>query len=227
MDEVEGMLARVQSETRATALDIFVESVAFSNHDLTRMGLLAQERGMTLRAHVEQLSSHGSVPVAIAAGARSVDHLSCMPIDHIAGLAASDCAAVLLPGAEFIGAEHLAPARELADSGAFCVLATDLNPGTSPIVSMPLVAGLAVRRYHWTIKEALLAMTLNAAWVLGCSRGRGAISVGRRADVLLLDSSVSHVPYRFGHNPVAAVLIGGRPVWVRDDHAWRFEEAIA
>ena len=73
-------------ETRATALDIFVESIAFSNHDLKRMGLLAQERGMTLRAHVEQLSSHGSVPVAIAAGARSVDHLSCMPTDHIPGL---------------------------------------------------------------------------------------------------------------------------------------------
>ena len=79
MDQVEGMLARVQSETRATALDIFVESIAFSNDDLVRMGLLAQERGMALRAHVEQLSSHGSVPVAIAAGARSVDHLSCMP----------------------------------------------------------------------------------------------------------------------------------------------------
>ncbi len=228
MDEVEGMLARVQSETRATALDIFVESIAFSNHDLKRMGLLAQERGMTLRAHVEQLSSHGSVPVAIAAGARSVDHLSCMPTDHIPGLAASDCAAVLLPGAEFIGAEHLAPARELADSGAFCVLATDLNPGTSPIVSMPLVAGLAVRRYKWSIKEALLAMTLNAAWVLGCSADRGALSAGRRADVLLLDAPASHIPYRFGHNPVAAVLIGGRPVWVREDHTWRFaEESLA
>jgi imidazolonepropionase len=223
MDAVEGMLETVRSETRASALDIFVESIAFSNDDLTRLGRLAGEREMTLRAHVEQLSSHGSVPAAIAAGARSVDHLSCMPVGDIPGLAGADCAAVLLPGAEFIGAEHIAPGRELADGGAVCALATDLNPGTSPITSMPLIAGLAVRRYNWSIKEALLAMTLNAAWVLGLSAETGALSVGRRADVLLLDAPVSQMPYRFGHNPVAAVIIAGRPVWVREDHAWRFE----
>ena len=224
MDEVEGMLGAVQTETRANALDIFVESIAFTNDDLTRLGRLAAERNMTLRTHVEQLGTHGSVPVAVAAGARSVDHLSCMPPSDIPALAASDTAAVLLPGAEFIGAEHTAPGRELADSGAVCVLATDLNPGTSPITSMPLIAGLAVRRYGWTIKETLLAVTLNAAWVLGLSAEIGAITPGRRADVLLLDAPVSHIPYRFGHNPVAAVLIGGKPVWVREDHAWRFEE---
>jgi imidazolonepropionase len=227
MDEVEAMLDTVQSQTRADALDIFVESVAFSNEDLTRIGALARERGLTLRAHVEQLSSQGSVPVAIAAGARSVDHLSCMPIDHVAALVGSDCAAVLLPGAELLGAERTAPGRELADGGAVCVLATDLNPGTSPMASMPLVAGLAVRRYGWSVREALLAMTLNAAWVLGRSHEVGALSVGRRADVLLLDGPVSHLPYRFGHNPVAAVFIGGRPVWVREDHSWRFTEASA
>lgn len=227
MDEVEGALPAVQSQTRANALDIFVESIAFSNDDLTRLGALARERGLTLRAHVEQLSSHGSVPVAIAAGARSVDHLSCMPASDIPALADAACAAVLLPGAEFIGAEHLAPGRALADGGAVCVLATDLNPGTSPITSMPLIAGLAVRRYNWSIKEALLAMTLNAAWVLERSRDVGALSAGRRADVLLLDAPVAQIPYRFGHNPVAAVIIAGRPVWVREDHAWRFAELSA
>lgn len=227
MDEVAGMLGAVASDTRARTLDIFVESIAFSNDDLTRMGRLAAQHGMALRAHVEQLSTHGSVPVAVAAGARSVDHLSCMPEGDIGVLAGSDCAAVLLPGAEFIGAEHTAPARELADGGAVCVLATDLNPGTSPITSMPLVAGLAVRGYGWSVKESLLAMTLNAAWVLGLSAEVGALSAGRRADVLLLDAPVSHIPYRFGHNPVAAVIIAGRPVWVREDHAWRFAEVAA
>lgn len=224
MDEVEGMLGRVQSETRASALDIFVESIAFGNEELTRMGRLARERGLVLRAHVEQLGAHGSVPVAIAAGARSVDHLSCMPLGDIPALADAECAAVLLPGAEFIGDEHVAPGRELADAGAVCVLATDLNPGTSPITSMPLVAGLAVRRYGWSVKEALLAMTLNAAWVLGRAGETGALCVGRRADVLLLDAPVEQIPYRFGHNPVAAVIVAGRPVWVREDHAWRFAE---
>jgi imidazolonepropionase len=226
MDVVEDMLGRVRAETAAGALDIFVESIAFSNDDLTRIGRLAQQHGMMLRTHVEQLGSHGSVPVAIAAGARSVDHLSCMPLEDIPALAASDCAAVLLPGAEFLGNEHLPPARELAGSGAVCVLATDLNPGTSPIVSMPLVAGLAVRRYNWSIREALLAMTLNAAWVLGCSSETGALSVGRRADVLVLDAPVDHIPYRFGHNPVAGVIIGGRLAWVREDQTWRFEEVL-
>ncbi|MDE3131672.1 MAG: imidazolonepropionase [Acidobacteriota bacterium] len=223
MDAVEGMLDAVRAQTRAGALDIFVESIAFSNDDLLRMGRLARRHGLALRAHVEQLSSYGSARVAIAAGARSVDHLSCMPLDDIPALADAECAAVLLPGAEFIGAERTAPGRELADGGAVCALATDLNPGTSPIVSLPLIAGLAVRRYEWSVKEALLALTLNAAWVLGVSSQCGALSVGRRADVLLLDSAVNHIPYRFGHNPVAAVFVAGRPVWVRDDHAWRFE----
>ena len=224
MDAVEGMLDSVRSNTAASALDIFVESVAFSNDDLSRMGQLAREHGMTLRAHVEQLSSQGSVPVALAAGARSVDHLSRMPVKDIPALVGADCAAVLLPGAEFLGNEHTAPGRELADSGAVCVLATDLNPGTSPVVSLPLVAGLAVRRYGWSIREALLAMTLNAAWVLGRSHELGALSVGRRADILLLDIPAEQIAYRLGHNPVAAVIIAGVPVWVREDHRWRFAQ---
>ena len=227
MDAVEGMLERVRAQTSANALDIFVESIAFSNDDLLRMGRLAKQHGMFLRAHVEQLATHGSVPVAIEAEARSVDHLSCMPVADVPALAASDCAAVLLPGAELLGAEQLPPARELADAGAVCVLATDFNPGTSPIVSLPLIAGLAVRRYNWSIKETLLALTLNAAWVLGCSADTGALEPGRRADVLLLDAPVSHIPYRLGHNPVAAVIAAGRPVWVRPDHAWRFAEVSA
>jgi imidazolonepropionase len=150
-----------------------------------------------------------------------------MPAGDVPTLAASDCAAVLLPGAELLGAEQLPPARELADAGAVCVLATDLNPGTSPIVSLPLIAGLAVRRYNWSIKETLLAMTLNAAWVLGRSAEIGSLQAGRRADVLLLDAPVSHLPYRLGHNPVAAVIVAGRPVWIRPDHTWRFAEASA
>ena len=134
-----------------------------------------------------------------------------MPVADVPALAASDCTAVLLPGAELLGAEQPPPARELADAGAVCVLATDLNPGTSPIASLPLIAGLAVRRYNWSIKETLLALTLNAAWVLGCSAEIGALEPGRRADVLLLDAPVSHLPYRLGHNPVAAAIVGGAP----------------
>jgi imidazolonepropionase len=203
------------------ALDIFVESVAFGNEHLARMGELARSTGRPLRAHVEQLATHRSVPVALEWGARSVDHLSCLHPDDVAPLAAAECAAVLLPGAELLGGEHTPPARALADAGAIGVLATDLNPGTSPIASMPLIIGLAVRRYGWSVREALLAATLNAAWVLGWSGELGSLEAGKRADVLLLDGAAEHVPYRFGHNPVAAVFSAGEPVWVRPDQAWR------
>ena len=217
MDEAEA-LAR---ECDVDALDIFVESVAFGNEHLARMGAIARDTGRALRAHVEQLSTLRSVPVALEWGARSVDHLSLIHPDDVAPLAASETAAVLLPGAELMNAEHTAPARELADAGAICVLATDLNPGTSPIASMPVIVGLAVRRYGWSVREALLAATLNAAWVLGWSEQLGSLESGKRADVLLLDGPAEQVPYRFGHNPVAIVFSAGEPVWVRPDQAWR------
>jgi imidazolonepropionase len=225
MDEVEAMLPRVTAETGASALDIFVETVAFSNEHLARMGRLARGHGLALRCHVEQFATHRSVPVALEHGARSVDHLACLHPDDLGPLATSECAAVLLPGAEFLGAEELAPARELADAGAICVLASDLNPGTSPIVSLPVIVGLAVRRYGWSVREALLAVTLNAAWVLGRADDLGSLEPGKRADFLLLDGPVEQVPYRFGHNPVAACFVGGLPVVVRPDAAWRLSAA--
>lgn len=222
LDTVADVMSRVTIETAASALDIFVESVAFANEHLERMGALAREHNLDLRAHVEQLASHGSVPVALAAGARSLDHLSCLPAEHVEPLAGAECAAVLLPGAEFLGAEHRAPGRALADAGAICVLSTDLNPGTSPVLSLPLVAGLGVRMYGWSAREALLALTLNAAWVLRLSGELGSLEPGKRADVVILDGPVESIAYRFGHNPVAAVFVAGRPAWIRDDQRWRF-----
>jgi imidazolonepropionase len=217
MDEAE----RLAHECDVDALDIFVESVAFANEHLGRMGAIARATGRPLRAHVEQLATHRSVPVALAQGARSVDHLCRVHPDDVAPLAAAECAAVLLPGAELLDDEHTPPARELAGAGAICVLATDLNPGTCPVASMPLIIGLAVRRYGWSVREALLAATLNAAWVLGWSGELGSLEPGKRADLLVLDGPAEHVPYRFGHNPVAAVLLEGELAWVRPDQAWR------
>jgi imidazolonepropionase len=217
MDEVDGLAAACDVD----ALDIYVESVAFGNEHLERLGAIAAREGVALRAHVEQFNANRSVPVALAAGARSVDHLACLHPDDVAPLAAAECAAVLLPGAELMSAEHTPPARDLADAGAICALATDCNPGTSPIVSLPLIVGLAVRRYGWTALEALLACTLNAAWVLGLSGDLGSLEVGKRADVVLLDGPISHVPYRFGRNPACVVLRGGDIAWVRPDATWR------
>jgi imidazolonepropionase len=217
MDEVDALAA----ECDVDALDIYVESVAFANEHLERLGAIAARQGVALRAHVEQFNANRSVPVALAAGARSVDHLACLHPDDVAPLAGAECAAVLLPGAELMSAERTPPARELADAGAICALATDCNPGTSPIVSLPLIVGLAVRRYGWTALEALLACTLNAAWVLGLSGELGSLEPGKRADLVLLDEPISHVPYRFGRNPVCVVIRAGEIAWARADAAWR------
>jgi imidazolonepropionase len=221
MDVVAQLVPELVRDTGIVALDVFVESVAFGLEHLQRMGALAAEHGLALRAHVEQFTTMRSVPVALAAGARSLDHLSMLHPDDLGPLAAAECAAVLLPSAEFLGAEHLAPARDLADAGAICVLATDANPGTSPVVSLPLVIGLAVRRYGWGAAGALLAATLNAAWTIGRSDDLGSLEVGKRADVVLLDAPIEHVPYRLGHNPVAACFVAGELAWVRPDQAWR------
>jgi imidazolonepropionase len=221
MDAVAEMLPEVLAAGVVSALDIYVESVAFSNDDLRRMSELARAHSLDLRAHVEQFNANHSVPVAVQAGARSVDHLSCLPDDEIPELAASETAAVLLPGAELMGEERAAPGRKLADAGAICVLATDLNPGTSPILSMPLIIGLAVRRYRWSALEALLSCTLNAAWVLRMSDTVGSLEVGKRADVLVLDGPIERIAYRFGRNPVAVAIVGGALAYVRPDCAWR------
>jgi imidazolonepropionase len=140
------------------------------------------------------------------------------PLD-LPPLAAADCAAVLLPAAEFLGAEHRAPGRALLDAGALVVLATDANPGTAPVVSMPLVIGLGARRYGMSAREALAAATLNAAWTLGMAEKHGSIEVGKQADLLLLDGPVDRIAYRLGHNPVALAFIAGEPVFVRDERA--------
>ncbi|MGI8571332.1 MAG: imidazolonepropionase [Solirubrobacteraceae bacterium] len=221
MDEVEAMAPRALQS--ASALDIFVESIAFSNEHLDRMGRLAEANGVALRAHVEQFTTMRSVPVALAHGARSVDHLSRIHPDDVLPLGQSECAAVLLPGAEFMGAESCAPGRDLIEAGAIMVLATDANPGTSPIFSLPLIAGLGVRRYGLSTREALLAITLNAAWVLGLSAELGSIEAGKRADLVLLDAPAEHLAYRLGHNPVAAVFVEGIPAFVREDALWRIE----
>ncbi|MFZ0039982.1 MAG: imidazolonepropionase [Solirubrobacteraceae bacterium] len=219
MDVVEEMMAEVIELGSVSALDIFVESIAFANRHLKLMGELAAGAGLALRCHVEQFASHRSVPVALAAGARSVDHLSMIDRADIAPLAHAPCAAVLLPAAEFLGAESRAPGRELLDAGAIVVLATDANPGTAPVVSMPLVMGLGARLYGWEVREVLGAATLNAAWTLGLEHDRGSIEVGKRADLLLLDGPAEMISYRLGHNPVALAFVAGEPVYVRDEAA--------
>ena len=219
MDEVTAMLPAALEPGSVSALDIFVETIAFSNAHLERMGRLAAAAGLALRCHVEQFASHRSVPVALSAGARSVDHLAMLHADDLEPLAAAECAAVLLPAAEFLGAEHRAPGRGLLDAGALVVLATDANPGTAPVVSMPVAIGLGSRLYGMSTREALACATLNAAWTLGLQGDRGSIETGKRADLLLLDGPAEQLAYRFARNPVQIAFVAGEPVYVRDAKA--------
>jgi imidazolonepropionase len=219
VDVVEEMMPEVMELGTVSALDIFVESIAFGLDELERMGALANAAGLALRVHGEQLSCMRSVPVALRAGARSIDHLSQIHPDDIGPLADAACAAGLLPAAEFLGAEHRAPGRALVDAGAIVVLATDGNPGTAPVFSMPLVIGLAARLYGFGVLETLGMATLNAAWVLDMAHDRGSIELGKRADLLVLDGPVDSIAYRFGHDPVQIALIAGEPVYLRDEAA--------
>jgi imidazolonepropionase len=218
---MDAVAALVPEARDSSALDIFVESIAFDLDDLARVGQLASRSGKALRAHVEQFTTMHSVPGALQAGARSLEHLVRLDPAELQTLARAECAAVLLPAAELLGDEGTAPGRELADAGAIGVIATDANPGTAPVVSMPLVIALAVRRYRWSVTEALTAATLNAAWVLELSATLGSLEPGKRADVLVLDGPLEQLPYRLGHNPVAVTICGGEVVHVRPDQRWR------
>ena len=218
MDYVDALAASCDVD----ALDIYVESVAFTNENLAHLGAIAAREGVPLRAHVEQFNANRSVPVALAAGARSVDHLACLHPDDVAPLAAAECAAVLLPGRRVPRAPSASPRRATSPTRApsACWPPTS-TPAPRRSRRCRSIIGLAVRRYGWSVREALLACTLNAAWVLGLSGELGSLEVGKRADVVLLDTPVAHLPYRFGRNPVCLVIRAGEVAWVRPDAAWR------
>ena len=134
-------------------------------------------------------------------------------------LAKGTTAAVLLPASTFFLRAATPPVRALRDAGAVLAIATDLNPGTSPVCSMPEAIAMACTLYGLAPLEALPAATANAAWVLGLHERLGTLEVGKRADFLLLEEpGFAQVPYRPGHDPVVATFVGGRLVAGRVTH---------
>ena len=156
----------------------------------------------------------GGARLAAELRAVSADHLEHATEDDIQALAAAGTVAVLLPGAALMLMETIhAPARRLIEAGVPVALATDFNPGSSPILSMPIIVGLACLRRLLTPAEAVVAATLNAACAIGLGDEVGSLEPGKRADMVILDApSHVHLAYWFGRNLVRTVVKNGTVV---------------
>ena len=206
----EELIPRAAGEGLVDAVDVYVEDIAFDVEDLSAIAAAAMEAGLRVRCHVEQLSDRGGAAAAARLGAASADHLNHLDPAGAQTLAGSDTIAVLLPAATFVLGGDRPPARALIDAGAAVAVASDFNPGTSPVLSMPEVITLACTLYGLTSEEATVAATLNAACVLGLGDEVGSLEPGKAADLLVLEATPAHVPYRPGHNPVVTTFVAGR-----------------
>ncbi|MGH2755312.1 MAG: imidazolonepropionase [Actinomycetota bacterium] len=206
------LLPKAAADGLVTACDIYVESIAFALEHAARLATACESLGLHMRVHADQLADNQTASFAARWGFRSADHLNHTSLDGVGDLGGSDTAAVLLPGATFtLRQAKKPPARDLIQGGAIVALGTDLNPGTSPIFSMPFVIALACRIYGLRPMEALVAATANAAYVLGLSHEVGRLASGYRADLVILDCpSFDHVAYRPDHDFVLAVVCGGK-----------------
>jgi imidazolonepropionase len=194
----------------ATAADVFLERGAFDAGQARRYLEACRDAGLALRLHGDQFTESGAIPLALELGARSVDHLEATGLQGGRALAGSDVAGVLLPASALFLDRPMPPARALVDAGAAIALATDFNPGSSFTTSLPLVCSLACTQLHLAPAEALSAVTVNAAHVLGCAGDRGRIAPGLRADLLLLDApDWRYLAYHLGGDLVTAVIRGG------------------
>jgi imidazolonepropionase len=194
----------------ADAADVFLERGAFDAAQAERYLLACRDAGLALRLHGDQFTESGAIPLAIELGARSVDHLEATSEAGARALAASDVTGVLLPASALFLDRPMPPARALVDAGAVIAVATDFNPGSSFTKSLPLVASLACTQLHLAPAEALAAMTINAAHVLGL-HDRGRIAAGYRADLTLLQApDWRYVAYDLAGS-IAAVVRDGAP----------------
>ena len=174
----------------------------------------ASPRACGPRFTSDQFNSFGGVPMAVELGAISADHLDFSGREAIESLAGSDTVATPLPAVNFnLGLDYYADARAMLKAGAVVALATDINPGSAPCLSMPFVMAAACRYQKLLPSEALNASTLNAAYAIGLGSRVGSIEAGKQADLLILkEADYRHVAYFFGHNPVQTVIKQGQEI---------------
>jgi len=205
------MLPRAHAEGLVDAVDVFIESIAFSLAQGTKVFDCAQALGLPIKAHVEQLSDLGGAVMAASRGALSVDHIEYLAAADVASLAQHETVAVLLPGAFYVLREtQLPPLAALREHQVPMALASDANPGSSPVTSLLLVMNMACTLFRLTPAEALRGVTINAARALGLATEIGSIEVGKQADIVLWNVvKPSLLSYQIGINPCAAVMQAG------------------
>jgi imidazolonepropionase len=210
------LIPAAAAEGLADAVDVYVEDIAFTLEDLRTVAEAAEAAGLPLRCHADQLGPSGAAEAAVALRARSADHLNHVSPLGTAALGDGTTAAVLLPTSTLFLRASPPDARAMLEAGAAIAIATDFNPGTSPVLSMPEAIATACSLYGLAPHEALCAATVNPAWVLRVSDELGTLVAGGRADLVVLEGDAfRQVPYRPGHDPVVRTVIGGSVVWDR------------
>lgn len=212
------MLDAVVKGQLADAVDAFCEGIAFSPQQVERLFLAAKQRGLDLKLHAEQLSNLGGAALAARHGALSADHLEYLDEDGVRAMAEAGTVAVLLPGAfHFLKETQQPPVELLRRHGVPIALATDLNPGSSPVHSLLATLNLGCLLFGLSVAEALTAVTRHGAQALGLQDEIGTLEVGKRADLALWNAvEPAALVGQMGFNPCRGRYVDGRLTWVDD-----------
>lgn len=204
-------LAAAHAEGLVDAVDGFCEGIAFSPAQIARVFATARELGLPVKLHAEQLCNLHGAALAARHGALSADHLEYLDEDGVRAMAAAGTVAVILPGAFYTLREtQMPPIDLLRRHGVRMAVATDCNPGSSPMTSLPLAMNMACTLFRLTPEEALAGATVHAAAALGLT-DCGRIAPGCRADLAVWEAAhPAELSYRIGATPLHARIFGGR-----------------
>ena len=207
----EQMLPQLAAAGLVDAVDVFCERIGFSNAQAERVLAAAGKLGLPVKLHAEQLSDQGGAQLVARYGGLSADHLEHVSEAGVRAMASAGSVAVLLPGAWYFLRESCAPPVALLRAlGVPMAVATDCNPGTSPLTSILLALNMACTLWRLTPREALAGCTVNAARALGRQRDIGALEAGKRADFALWEiDRPADLAYAIGFNPCRGVVNGG------------------
>jgi imidazolonepropionase len=206
------ILPTVAAEGLADAVDAFCEGIGFSLGQVRRVFAAASALGIPLKLHAEQLSNQHGAALAAEFGALSADHLEYLDDDGVASMAAAGTVATLLPGAYyFMRDTKLPPIDALRAAHVPIALATDCNPGTSPLTSLLLTMNMGATLFRLTVEECLAGVTRNAARALGLMGQVGTLEAGKRCDLALWNiERPAELVYRMGFNPLHSRVWAGR-----------------